>query len=74
MLCLDVNECKGLPKDSPCWPNGRCVNQDGGYYCECNEGWTGRKCQSGETCHYIYIVKKYCPIFSKTIRYNLQRN
>lgn len=74
MLCLDDNECKGLPKDSPCWPNGRCVNQDGGYYCECNEGWTGRKCQSGETWHYIYIVKKYCPIFSKTIRYNLQRN
>lgn len=48
MLCSDVNECKGLTKTSPCGPKGRCVNQDGGYYCECNEGWAGRKCQSGE--------------------------
>lgn len=31
-----------------CGPNGRCVNIDGGYFCECNEGWTGRKCQSGK--------------------------
>lgn len=46
-LCSDVNECKTRTKDSMCGPNGRCVNIDGGYFCECNEGWAGRKCQSG---------------------------
>ncbi|XP_078595366.1 snaclec 3-like [Branchiostoma floridae x Branchiostoma japonicum] len=34
---------------SPC-QYGRCVNQDGGYKCTCDPGWTGQNCQLAKSC------------------------
>lgn len=35
---------------NPCGNNGRCQSREGGYTCECQEGYTG-KCWSGERGH-----------------------
>ena len=37
LQCVDVNECKS----NPCGPGTRCVNQIGGFNCECASGRTG---------------------------------
>lgn len=39
--CEDINECDDSQK---CGVNGTCVNADGAYRCECNEGYTGDDC------------------------------
>ncbi|XP_078678488.1 uncharacterized protein LOC144914480 [Branchiostoma floridae x Branchiostoma belcheri] len=36
----DLNECTRNPCE-----HGRCVNNNGGYKCTCNPGWTGQNCQ-----------------------------
>ena len=33
----DINECEDSP--SRCQANQRCVNQPGGYYCTCHQGY-----------------------------------
>lgn len=51
-LFLDVNECLS---NNPCSNNGRCVNTDGGYYCNCmGTGFEGDKCLIGR---FLYTVK-----------------
>lgn len=41
----DINECEIRP--SLCLPNGKCLNLDGNYTCNCNQGWTGDNCLTG---------------------------
>ena len=36
--CHDIDEC-ALDQNACDVDNGRCVNSDGGYQCECTEGW-----------------------------------
>lgn len=38
---VDTNECDS----SPCLNNGKCINTEGGYLCECTAGWTGNRCE-----------------------------
>lgn len=49
LLCFfsfkDINECEIRP--SLCLPNGKCLNLDGNYTCNCNQGWTGDNCLTG---------------------------
>lgn len=40
---LDVDECL----TSPCKNGATCVNNDGGYQCQCGAGWTGDQCDKG---------------------------
>ena len=40
---LDVDECL----TSPCKNGATCVNNDGGYQCQCSAGWTGDQCDKG---------------------------
>ena len=40
---LDVDECL----TSPCKNGATCVNNDGGYQCQCGAGWTGDQCEKG---------------------------
>ncbi|CAH1265994.1 VCAN [Branchiostoma lanceolatum] len=41
----DLGECSRKPCQ-----HGRCVNQDGGYKCNCRPGWTGQNCQQVKPC------------------------
>ena len=48
--------------DSPCQNDGRCVEQNVDYICQCQEGWTGRTCEiskfsedMGRICEAVYI-------------------
>ena len=31
--------------DRPCI-NGKCLDRDGGYFCQCPQGWSGRRCEN----------------------------
>ncbi|CAB3399119.1 unnamed protein product [Caenorhabditis bovis] len=49
----DCNSPVDLPCDSnPCENNGTCINnfKDSNFICECNEGFTGDKCQYEDPC------------------------
>lgn len=41
---VDVNECEDI---NPC-VHGSCTNNDGGYSCNCESGWTGQNCDEGK--------------------------
>ena len=43
MFCADVNECM----ESPCANSGTCVNQENGFTCMCEAGFTGDTCTEG---------------------------
>lgn len=40
---VDKNECLS----EPCENNGTCINSQGSYKCDCNNGWTGKDCIEG---------------------------
>ena len=42
-LYVDVNECIDLTLCN----NGTCINEDGGYSCVCESGYTGASCENG---------------------------
>ena len=46
MSIADINECK----NNPC-VNGVCVNTNGGFTCSCYAGWTGLRCDIGNSIH-----------------------
>ena len=33
---------------NPCHNGGTCINQAGGYVCQCPPGWTGKDCKVGK--------------------------
>lgn len=41
----DIDECT---MNNPCKNNATCINTDGSYHCECEEGWRGQNCHTGE--------------------------
>ena len=40
----DINECSS----NPCLNGGTCVDQVNGYVCNCQPGYNGVRCQTGE--------------------------
>ena len=45
MYCvLDTNECD----NSPCGPNGDCLNTQGSFTCNCQPGYEGQLCDTGK--------------------------
>ena len=42
----DEDECSGEGADYNCEINAVCTNTDGGFMCECKDGWSG----DGVTC------------------------
>ena len=52
-LCsADVDECV----NSPCKNGATCVNNDGGYTCQCDAGWTGKQCEQGTSNYQCYKI------------------
>ena len=49
-IFLATNSCLS----TPCL-NGACVNSPSGYTCNCNRGYTGYTCQTGN-CNYKIII------------------
>ena len=49
--CRDINECAVTP--GLC-PNGHCVNDEGGYHCECRDGF--RTSPDGKSCQGTYVA------------------
>nr|XP_020465574.1 sushi, nidogen and EGF-like domain-containing protein 1 isoform X2 [Monopterus albus] len=41
-LCEEINECLS----QPCLNGGTCRNQVGSYHCQCNDGFSGSRCQT----------------------------
>lgn len=58
-IISDVNECI----NSPCQNSGKCVNFNGGYRCDCAQGFTGKHCDQGLLwyhCSDVDRVKNAC--------------
>ena len=51
---VDINECETY--NGGCLNGGACVNERGGFYCECAMGFTGKNCSE---CMYIYEYNIY---------------
>lgn len=47
LLFIDIDECEPV---NPCENGGTCENQPGGYSCNCENGYTGQKCEQGTYC------------------------
>ena len=47
-----INECDS----DPCQNNGKCCKEVEGYRCECEDGYTGVKCETGKMQNYVDIV------------------
>uniref|UniRef100_A0A671W0Q0 Sushi, nidogen and EGF like domains 1 n=1 Tax=Sparus aurata TaxID=8175 RepID=A0A671W0Q0_SPAAU len=43
-VCEEINECLS----HPCLNGGTCRNQVGSYMCECDEGFSGKRCQTDQ--------------------------
>lgn len=54
---LDVNECEIRP--SLCSPNGKCLNLEGNYTCNCSQGWTGDNCLTGKFL-FLHFSLRWC--------------
>ena len=52
-LAIDTNEC--ILNPFICLHGGMCINTEGGYRCECADGWGGKNCDEGES---VIIVTK----------------
>ena len=50
MFCIDIDECTETPAICN---NGECVNENGGFNCNCLDGWTDALCDSGNKLEYI---------------------
>ena len=37
----DIDECNGTINGTEPCENGECINEAGGYTCNCTEGWEG---------------------------------
>ena len=46
--CDDINECEADP--SPCPRNSLCLDKQGGYECECSDGFKGDECIDIDEC------------------------
>ena len=53
----DINECQL----SPCKNGGTCLNQQAGYSCECQDGYSGDHCEEGDA--HIFIGKCEVQLF-----------
>ena len=42
---LEINECVS----SPCINGGHCVDEENSYTCNCQTGYTGNHCQTGQS-------------------------
>ena len=50
---LDIDECAS----SPCQNNATCIDDVGGYICDCQAGYTGQHCQTGENCCNVLLLR-----------------
>ena len=44
-ISLDIDECE---INHPCQNGSTCLNVDGGYECDCADGYAGQNCSDGE--------------------------
>lgn len=44
-ICMTSSLLANPCANSPCGPNGQCIQNNGGYYCECNLGYYGNRCE-----------------------------
>ena len=55
-IWLDARSCDS----NPCENGGTCTNGLGFYTCECEEGWTGKNCETGKQIDildvFIYVI------------------
>ena len=49
---IDEDECQGDGSGHNCSPKAVCTNTQGGFMCECKDGWSG----DGVTCTGNYLI------------------
>lgn len=58
-----------------CKHNGTCINNNGSYVCNCEDGWQGQHCEDGKLClfsfmrHLNYFGDKIALIFLKCLSF-----
>ena len=45
-MFVDIDECES----NPCENDGTCIDMEGEYECECESGYTGTHCETGNVC------------------------
>ena len=58
LLLIEEDNCK----DSPC-DHGSCADGDGDYTCNCDEGWSGKNCDTGNG------SKKFCGLVNVCVNF-----
>jgi hypothetical protein len=56
LCCLSPEADMCLSVSNPCFPNSQCVDIPGSYVCQCQPGWTGADCKTGEYSHEISLA------------------
>ena len=54
---LDIDECAS----DPCQNGGTCVDKINRYNCECEDGYTGTNCETGQYSISILIFNQHVP-------------
>lgn len=51
----EINECLS----QPCMNGGTCRDRVASYLCECEDGFSGQRCQTGNTLQYLLFILNY---------------
>ena len=64
--CVNIDECR--LREHNCNPNALCMDlTEGGFTCECNDGWKGNGVECFDIDECLRLIFKYCALIGLAI-------